>query len=117
MDPQACLASMISAIIDNDIEKARDNLFDLATWIGNGGYCPIVTPDMCEGILRRRWEMVMAQTRRSYHFDLVCPKCGKESDTVSDHRVPPPRVNCGDCLVNDLDVVEMKVTKVEVVLP
>ena len=51
----------------------------------------------------------------SYHFDLVCPECGKTSEHVADHRVPPPSLKCGDCLMDRIEVVEMKVVKVEVV--
>lgn len=47
-----------------------------------------------------------------YHFDLVCPRCGKSSEHVSTQRMPSPHVNCGDCLMSD---VEMKVVNVKVV--
>lgn len=52
---------------------------------------------------------------RTYRFDLICPRCNKQSETVGCRRVPPPRVCCGECLLDDVWVVEMKVLKVEVV--
>jgi hypothetical protein len=55
-------------------------------------------------------------TDHCYRFWLVCPRCGKESETVSDDRhTPPPVVNCGDCLMDDVEVVEMKVVQVDVI--
>jgi len=48
-----------------------------------------------------------------FRFDLVCPSCGKQSETVSDQRMPSPHVNCGDCLMEACDVVEMKVVRVK----
>jgi hypothetical protein len=50
-----------------------------------------------------------------YRFILICPKCNKESETVADKSVPPPRVNCGDCLMDRVDIVELKVLSVEVI--
>lgn len=47
-----------------------------------------------------------------YRFHLVCPRCNKTSETVSDKRVPSPKVNCGDCLFDDTEIVEFKVVKV-----
>jgi hypothetical protein len=37
-------------------------------------------------------------------FDLHCPRCGKRSETRSEAM---PRVSCGDCLMNDVEVVAM----------
>jgi hypothetical protein len=37
-------------------------------------------------------------------FDLQCPRCGKRSATRSEDT---PRVNCGDCLLNDVEAVAM----------
>ena len=48
----------------------------------------------------------------TYTFDLVCPRCGKESQTVTEKKAPPPVVNCGDCLMNDVEVVEFKIVRV-----
>jgi len=50
----------------------------------------------------------------TYRFDLVCPRCNKTSETVCDNRSPSPHVNCGNCLFINLEVVEMKVVRVEV---
>lgn len=40
-------------------------------------------------------------------YDLECPRCGKRSETVSDKK---PRVHCGDCLMNDVEIVAMIAT-------
>lgn len=47
-----------------------------------------------------------------YHFDLVCPRCDKASTTVAAKRIPPPHVNCGDCLMDRVEIIEMKVVRV-----
>jgi hypothetical protein len=47
-----------------------------------------------------------------YRFDLVCPCCGKRSETTSNDRIPSPRVKCGDCLMDRCEVVEFKVLTV-----
>lgn len=47
-----------------------------------------------------------------YRFHLVCPKCNKVSETSQDHRVPEPHVSCGDCLMDHVEVVQLKVVKV-----
>lgn len=46
-------------------------------------------------------------------FHLVCPRCNNESTVVGEDKWKNPRVNCGDCLMNDVEVVEMKVIHVE----
>lgn len=43
----------------------------------------------------------------AYHFNLVCPRCNNTSEHSS------PHVNCGDCLMNDVEIVEMKVVSVK----
>jgi hypothetical protein len=48
-----------------------------------------------------------------YRFYLVCPRCNKESTHESDQRVPSPHVNCGDCLMEAIEVVECKVVRVD----
>ena len=54
-------------------------------------------------------------TERTYVYDLVCPHCGKTSQTTQiGLDKPPPKVNCGDCLMEHTEVVEFKITKVEV---
>ena len=47
-----------------------------------------------------------------YRFDLWCPRCNNKSEAVADHRIPIPHVNCGDCLMEYVEIVEMKVAKV-----
>jgi hypothetical protein len=49
----------------------------------------------------------------NYRFHVVCPRCHKTSDTVRDKRVPDPEVKCGDCLMDHVEVVAMKVVAVE----
>jgi hypothetical protein len=48
-----------------------------------------------------------------FRFVLACPRCNKLSETVADKRIPPPHVMCGDCLINDIKIVEMKVVSWE----
>jgi hypothetical protein len=48
-----------------------------------------------------------------YRFHVVCPKCQKTSEVGGDYRVPAPTVSCGDCLMDHVEVVGMKVVKVE----
>ena len=50
----------------------------------------------------------------SWTFDLVCPRCGKESQIATENNEPPPAVNCGDCLMDDVEVVEFKIVKATV---
>jgi len=52
-----------------------------------------------------------------YHFELICPRCNKTSSTRTTWRIPPPHVNCGDCLMNDVEIVEMKVVAVHEHVP
>jgi YD repeat-containing protein len=49
-----------------------------------------------------------------YRFDLLCPRCGKRSETTTVNREPPPHVKCGDCLMNDVEVVEFNIVGVTV---
>ena len=51
----------------------------------------------------------------TFKFTLVCPRCGKGSETVKSGR-DNPRVNCGDCLFEAVEIVELKVVKLEEVL-
>ena len=52
---------------------------------------------------------------RTYRFDLVCPRCNKSSQAAQvDQKTPPPRVSCGDCLMNDVEIVELKIVSVTV---
>jgi len=47
-------------------------------------------------------------------FDLECPRCGKTSQSTTINNKVPPVVNCGDCLMNDVEVVEFKIVKATV---
>jgi hypothetical protein len=57
-----------------------------------------------------------------YRFSLVCPQCKRTSETTcewsdlhaNERGEPVPSVNCGDCLMERVEVVGMKVTRVEV---
>jgi ribosomal protein S27AE len=51
---------------------------------------------------------------RRYRFDLVCPQCGKESEMVAGLEEPAPRVNCGDCLMERVEMVELRIVRVTV---
>ena len=44
-----------------------------------------------------------------YRLHLCCPKCDKLSEVVVDKLIPKPRVNCGDCLMDRVEVVEMTI--------
>jgi transposase-like protein len=55
----------------------------------------------------------MSTAAAQYRFTLVCPSCGKTSETVADNR-NNPRLKCGDCLMDRTEVVEMKIAKVEI---
>jgi transcription elongation factor Elf1 len=45
---------------------------------------------------------------KQYRWQLKCPRCGRDSETVTVTREQPV-VNCGDCLMDDIEVVEFKV--------
>ena len=45
-----------------------------------------------------------------YHFMLRCPRCGKRSETTSVAR--ETTVNCGDCLMSDVEIVTMQIVKI-----
>lgn len=57
---------------------------------------------------------------RYYVFDLQCPRCNKISmitlskEECNDAQFDP-RVNCGDCLMNDIEIVEFKIILCQVV--
>lgn len=52
------------------------------------------------------------ENKPTYRIYLICPKCQKESETVG-FMVPPPNVNCGDCLIERVEVVKMKIIAAE----
>lgn len=47
-----------------------------------------------------------------YRIQLVCPRCGKTSETIG-LMIPKPRVKCGDCLMDRVEVVEMLIEAAE----
>jgi endogenous inhibitor of DNA gyrase (YacG/DUF329 family) len=49
-----------------------------------------------------------------YRYELKCPRCGKTTEQTTENKTDPPRISCGDCLMNDVEVVEFKVVRVEV---
>ena len=54
-----------------------------------------------------------------YNFELKCPRCNKDSTmtltkVAKDNVAEYPRVNCGDCLYNDIEVVELTIVRVHV---
>lgn len=46
-----------------------------------------------------------------YRIELCCPRCNRAYETHSEKR--NPRVQCGDCLMEDVEIVEMTVVNVE----
>ena len=59
----------------------------------------------------------MTDQTYTFRFDLVCPRCNRTSQMTQERRVPAPTVNCGDCLMDDVEVVEFKVVTVTPVEP
>jgi len=52
--------------------------------------------------------------KRHYHLELKCPSCGAEGEVVfcAD---PPQRVCCADCLMDNMEVVEMTIVRCNIV--
>jgi transcription elongation factor Elf1 len=50
----------------------------------------------------------------SYTFELKCPRCKKESSIEIDKSTVDAPINCGDCLMNDVEIVEMTIVRVEI---
>jgi transcription elongation factor Elf1 len=50
---------------------------------------------------------------KQYRWQLTCPRCGRASETVTANMDMVPVVNCGDCLMDDVEVVEFKVVGVK----
>lgn len=44
-------------------------------------------------------------------YDLECPRCGKQSFTIAEKTDKKPRFHCGDCLMNDVEIVVMLATE------
>lgn len=57
--------------------------------------------------------MMLPAEKMAYKFTLVCPRCEKVSELPNRPDRSNPRVNCGDCLLDAVEVVELKVVKVE----
>ena len=49
-----------------------------------------------------------------FRFELVCPRCNKSAQHVSQHdgKHFKPHISCGDCLMNDVEIVEFAVERV-----
>lgn len=52
---------------------------------------------------------------RAYRFSMKCPRCYKKSTVTLTQEEPPvaPDVSCGDCLMNNVEVVKVQCIKVE----
>lgn len=48
-----------------------------------------------------------------YKFTMVCPSCNGTCETTADHRIPEPHLQCSDCLMEKMEVVSLKVAKLE----
>jgi C4-type Zn-finger protein len=48
-----------------------------------------------------------------YTFDLVCPVCKATCMVETENREVPPRY-CGDCLAEQVQIVELTIVRVEV---
>ena len=46
-----------------------------------------------------------------YRFKAECPRCNKSNDIVSAQ--PSPYVRCGDCLMDDVELVTMVLTRID----
>lgn len=53
---------------------------------------------------------------KKYRYIVECPRCNKASYKYSDS-LTLPHVNCGDCLMDHTEIVEMKVVSVSEVRP
>lgn len=45
---------------------------------------------------------------RTFRIEMSCPRCGATHETIRP-MVPRPHVNCGDCLMNNHEIVEMTI--------
>ena len=48
----------------------------------------------------------------TFVFELKCPRCDASSKGMFYRRDPPPAFRCGECLMHDVEVVEMKIVSV-----
>jgi transcription elongation factor Elf1 len=49
-----------------------------------------------------------------YLFELECPRCGRLDQQVVEKYDEAPRLNCGNCLMEERLIVELKITSVVV---
>lgn len=47
-----------------------------------------------------------------YRIQLICPRCDKTHEHVG-YLLPAPRIHCGDCLMNHVEIVTMTITSAE----
>jgi hypothetical protein len=45
-----------------------------------------------------------------HYFKTECPRCGKTDEICCEGHAEPPELKCGDCLMNDVEVVTLTVT-------
>ena len=50
-----------------------------------------------------------------YVFHFTCPRCNYRSMLTLPAKEPAPLLNCPDCLINKVDVVELTIIQVDVV--
>jgi ribosomal protein S27AE len=53
--------------------------------------------------------------KRHYVLELKCPRCGDVKSVSTDNVNPPPRYNCGSCLLEDVEVIELAIVNATVV--
>lgn len=51
-------------------------------------------------------------THKTYRIEMSCPRCGKTYETIKP-LIPPPHVNCGDCLMERVEIVALTVDYAE----
>ena len=47
-----------------------------------------------------------------YRIQLFCPRCDKTAEAIG-YLIPPLRMHCGDCLMDYVEIVEMKMSGAE----
>jgi len=50
------------------------------------------------------------ETMRKHYFKTECPRCGKIDEICCEGHTNPPTIKCGECLMNDVEVVALKIT-------
>ena len=48
--------------------------------------------------------------KKYYHVKVECPRCNKVEKLISTNAIV--RVSCGDCLMNDVEIVNMTITPI-----